>query len=649
MTGLECLSFPQSDRRLRTIGDGGTIVYKPNEPFSNHTALVSIVVDTLQVTSDPARQDKTIILIIMDGLKDIIREVLSGRTFRLDELDDDTGIFDHVDAFVNLSRGNDLVEEVVLRPFTDPDEDASSGTDRYAIWNKIAEGIGNLQELRKITIMNFRIDDEEALDHDWEILACILRRLRRGIQLCLQDDVLLGNTEALPAFAGAIHGQAMITGFITPDDLTLYQLNNLCSTLLTLPALENLLFHFIDEEEGHNDDEEEAQSLESMVKLLQSPSLREIHFESFVFTNNLFQVVAKVLKERSEITDLRFYHCSFPKGGDVVIASLLKTNTTLKSLTFFVRADEVFYGDLAAALLFNSTLQKLAFTTLGSSDICSWLSPLFLALQVNRGLKELKIDQFDLIDEELSAAMKIGLGKNSTLELVYLSAITCNDDTCLWREALSFLRTNKALETLHMHFEENVTESHANAIRMEVPAALSDNESLETISMPCQVARFEDYVVFVTALERNTTLKRLLLYPFNCVDYTYRADQDETKELIPVLKKNYGLEAIPGLHHGAGDISSIFELNRAGRRYLVQDGSSISKGVDVLCGVSNDINSVFFHLLENPRLCDRSAVELSSVGNVDDGMVPSPGNHSGGKREQPAPSHAGKETHRRLE
>jgi hypothetical protein len=51
----------------------------------------------------------------------------------------------------------------------------------------------------------------------------------------------------------------------------------------------------------------------------------------------------------------------------------------------------------------------------------------------------------------------------------------------------------------------------------------------------------------------------------------------------------------------------------------VQDGSSISKGVDVLSRVSSNINSVFLHLLENPRLCDRSAVEMSSssIGKLD--------------------------------
>jgi hypothetical protein len=126
---------------------------------------------------------------------------------------------------------------------------------------------------------------------------------------------------------------------------------------------------------------------------------------------------------------------------------------------------------------------------------------------------------------------------------------------------------------------------------------------------------------------------------------------DETKELILALKKNYGPEEILGLRYGAGDIRSIFKLNRAGRRYLVQDGSSISKGVEVLMsGVSNDINSVFLHLLENPRLCDRGAVEMSnSIGIIENARSTNPGNHSGGKREQQAPSHSDKEPPRRLE
>jgi hypothetical protein len=87
----------------------------------------------------------------MDSV-DSIRAALSESILFLDELYDDTGIFDHVDAFVCLSRHNETVEQVYLSiPATDPVDDAP-GTRRYAIWDKIAEGIGNLRALRKITI-----------------------------------------------------------------------------------------------------------------------------------------------------------------------------------------------------------------------------------------------------------------------------------------------------------------------------------------------------------------------------------------------------------------------------------------------------------------------------------------------------------------
>jgi hypothetical protein len=231
------------------------------------------------------------------------------------------------------------------------------------------------------------------------------------------------------------------------------------------------------------------------------------------------------------------------------------------------------------------------------------------------------------IDEKLSAAMRLGLERNSTLESLVLSNIKSDsNDTSMWREAVSFLRTNTTLKTLQMNFEPNVTESHATAIRMEVLAVLRDNDSLETLFMISNLARFDDYLVCVAAIQPNTTLKSLRLHRnFFC------ADQAETKALITLLKKNYGLEELQGVYHGAGDMHSILQLNGAGRRYLVQDGSSISKGVDVLSGVSNDINSVFLHLLENPRLCDRSAVEMSSIGDVRS-TSPRTSGESGGKR-----------------
>jgi hypothetical protein len=81
---------------------------------------------------------------------------------------------------------------------------------------------------------------------------------------------------------------------------------------------------------------------------------------------------------------------------------------------------------------------------------------------------------------------------------------------------------------------------------------------------------------------------------------------------------------------------------------LIQDGCSISKGVEVLSRVNDDINCVFLHLLENPTLCERSADEIVSFGESNSSRSTNPpGGSGGGKREQ-ASVYEGKESRRRL-
>jgi hypothetical protein len=51
--------------------------------------------------------------------------------------------------------------------------------------------------------------------------------------------------------------------------------------------------------------------------------------------------------------------------------------------------------------------------------------------------------------------------------------------------------------------------------------------------------------------------------------------------MVSLLKKNYALERLPGvnLEKWARDGSAILRLNKVGRRYLIEDESSVSKGV----------------------------------------------------------------------
>jgi hypothetical protein len=103
---------------------------------------------------------------------------------------------------------------------------------------------------------------------------------------------------------------------------------------------------------------------------------------------------------------------------------------------------------------------------------------------------------------------------------------------------------------------------------------------------------------------------------------------------------------VPGIScTNDGTVKAILMLNAAGRRYLIKDGSSISKGVDVLSAVSDEIDCVFLHLLENPNLCDRKAADTTTGrqlpgSNLDESS-------SSGKRER-ALSLPEKEPRRRI-
>jgi hypothetical protein len=62
-------------------------------------------------------------------------------------------------------------------------------------------------------------------------------------------------------------------------------------------------------------------------------------------------------------------------------------------------------------------------------------------------------------------------------------------------------------------------------------------------------------------------------------------------------------------------------LNEAGRRYLIEDAGSIASGVEVLITVSEDLDCLFYHLLENPFLCDIKHQEGKNDVTIADGNV----------------------------
>jgi hypothetical protein len=196
---------------------------------------------------------------------------------------------------------------------------------------------------------------------------------------------------------------------------------------------------------------------------LRVPSLRSVCFNRFYFTRALCQATANALLEGTAIINLDFQEVLFSVGDcAAILAKGFSRNTSVSGIKVEWHRDEALYNALSAALPSNSMLQQLSFKALPSGDPGAHvdLSPLFLALGKNKGLKTLAVGGFGSIDESLCAAMRNGFGTNKTLESLQLhNARLCHVERALWCRALSFLRANKVLKTLQVGVQRDATAS----------------------------------------------------------------------------------------------------------------------------------------------------------------------------------------------
>jgi hypothetical protein len=550
----------------------------------------------------------------------------------------------NIDSFLAPSRGNTSVTTVGVYPV-----DSAQGNDDF--WDKVGQIVGNLMELRMIVI-HFLPYHNNGGDEDripaWEILTRILPYLRRKISLFFPEEDFDAGVEEIQGLARAIHGHPMISKFDFPAGFTFANLGPWCSALATLPSLERAVFGL---QEPETEEQRILLNVEPLKELLRSPALRSVRFIAFYFTNELCYAMTNALAEGSSITDIVFNSsCSFPDGGGAIIAKALKTNASVTNVEFSSYCDEPLCDTLAAVLLCNSTLQNLTMRLPEENASGRWLSSIFLSLGMNTTLVSLSVGICDNFGDELCAAIKKGLAKNSTLEKLSLYTIFSSDvDGALSaRNALSFLRINSTLKSLAVNFAPTQNKSHVSAFRLEAVKML-ENTFLESLTITDNSGRsikIEELLALISALQLNTTLKTLGFQHYCFQDVDYFTD-DEVNQLVSVLMKNFGLEHvvpdIPCIDDRT--IRAILRLNGAGRRYLIKDGSSISKGVKVLSAISDEIDCVFIHLLENPSLCDRRAAETTPgsrqpSANLDESS-------STGKRER-ALSLSSKEPRRRL-
>jgi hypothetical protein len=128
-------------------------------------------------------------------------------------------------------------------------------------------------------------------------------------------------------------------------------------------------------------------------------------------------------------------------------------------------------------------------------------------------------------------------------------------------------------------------------------------ESIENISSV-------NFLAALAALETNTTLKTLCNHP-----------KLDSLTVVPISICLIVISLDDGLPDptGEGGIHPMLEESRT--TIYLGDPSSIQGSFGVFAGVSDDVNCVLIHILENPKLCDRRAVEMISAGESNGGSM----------------------------
>jgi hypothetical protein len=233
-----------------------------------------------------------------------IRQALLKPILEVGEIGDVKEICANARSFVELSQGNDTVEEVEPHLYADFYRDYEA----LRVWG---EGFGNLEALRVLTIrllFNRRRDngDYNAAEHEvaeslyWKALAGALGRVQHNIELHLCGNSFDGTS--FTNFVQVIRGVSTIRSFRCIITI-FYELSKiLMSTLASMTSLENvtlLACEILDDGE-----------VPELTNLLKSPSLRSIEFAGMYFVSSLSRAMQAAFEEGSFVTKLQFAHCS---------------------------------------------------------------------------------------------------------------------------------------------------------------------------------------------------------------------------------------------------------------------------------------------------------------------------------------------------
>jgi hypothetical protein len=214
---------------------------------------------------------------------------------------------------------------------------------------------------------------------------------------------------------------------------------------------------------------------------------------------------------------------------------------------------------------------------------------------------------------------------------------------------------------------------------LETARVLNENTSMEYFELQFQYQSAMEYIQAISCLTKNTTLKQLQFSSTYSPPHLIETEQ-VYQQLLSAARGNYGLTCHPSISivafqktrrrqqqqqqqeqltaniptstiileeeeeednsthintsssrtaatmmtpqedvdvvWGDDDLRIIETLNRAGRQYLGLDAASKENAILVFHNVRDDLNAIFFHLMENPGVCHMSTTTTTTTAII---------------------------------
>jgi hypothetical protein len=526
-------------------------------------------------------------------------------------------LFAGTDLFVAKTRGNTSLKKFCFCISNQLHRGNLNGLredEYYRRWRRIGKGLANLTELKELEIRCC-----SGGSPDYTALACVLGSVHQIEKLTINFPLLCPPRDGEPIRC-AFQCHPNLKEMIFKQVAKLEALEAFAPYLSSIPNLQIIDFTSLPFRRVHP-----GRVLpDSFFPVLKHPRLRRLSLSSCRLSETQCHDMARLLPVCSlQVLDLT--GCQLEGAGAAVLTKALQTTLSLEELQIAVSSlSPQAYQNLGEALLVNKTLKRLALLPNLDNRVpvdCLDVLPVLRALAYNSTLQRLMLVHVDHWNELLADTLGMVLKSPTTgLQELTLLGGTHHHQVDLrsfaWRRMIPALRENKSLNLFSLS-----TEMDAQHI-VEIASMVKDNSTLEGLELfPCLEEHLpcvdeetspRDYITAqaVHALQGNHTLKHLDIHLCHChCDRESSAKGQEA--LLCALQGNYGLEfdenkclAIFGAQpcHVTQQILSISKLNQAGRRYLLNEPSNRAVAVAVLSRVSDNLNSIFFHLVENPSL-----------------------------------------------